>query len=119
MGEHLLQAAHQRVRWRRPRCRPRRWLDHRMDGHERLARPDLGEWTGGRAMSIPDHARTNFNTLLRTASDGNLALMECADAVTGETRYVICTVGRDGGDFVMTPRSEEHTSELQSLMRIS
>src|SRR3546814_10598592 len=132
MGEHLLQAAHQRVRWRRPRCRPRRWLDHRMDGHERLARPDLGEWTGGRAMSIPDHARTNFNTLLRTASDGNLALMECADAVTGETRYVICTVGRDGGDFVMTPfghladgnpyaayvRSEEHTSELQSLMRI-
>src|SRR3546814_2372466 len=74
-----------------------------MDGHERLARPDLGEWTGGRAMSIPDHARTNFNTLLRTASDGNLALMECADAVTGETRYVICTVGRDGGDFVMTP----------------
>src|SRR3546814_14368879 len=74
-----------------------------MDGHERLARPDLGEWTGGRAMSITDHARTNFNTLLRTASHGNLALMECADAVTGETRYVICTVGRDGGDFVMTP----------------
>src|SRR3546814_20215556 len=74
-----------------------------MDGHERLARPDLGEWTGGRAMSIPDHARTNFNTLLRTASYGNLALMECADAVTGETRYVICTVGRHGGDFVMPP----------------
>src|SRR3546814_18847565 len=54
-------------------------------------------------MSIPDHARTNFNTLLRTASAGTLALMECADAVTGQPRYVICTVGRDGGDFVMTP----------------
>lgn len=31
-------------------------------------------------MSIPDHARANFETLLRAASDGNLALMECLDA---------------------------------------
>ena len=54
-------------------------------------------------MSIPDHARTNFQTLLRAASDGNLALMECTDAVTGEPRYVICAVGRDGTDFVFTP----------------
>ena len=39
-------------------------------------------------MSIPDiHIRTNFNTLLRAASDGNLALMECTDTVTGEARY--------------------------------
>ncbi|ESX45262.1 hypothetical protein X758_32135 [Mesorhizobium sp. LSHC416B00] len=35
-------------------------------------------------MSIPDHARSNFQTLLRAASDGNLALMECADAATGQ-----------------------------------
>ena len=45
-------------------------------------------------MAIPDHARTNFNTLLRAAGDGNLALMECLDAVTGERRYVLCAVGR-------------------------
>src|SRR3546814_3637172 len=56
---------------------------------------------------------------------------------TGETRYVICAVDRDDGDYALTPfghlapgnpyeayvppagRSEEHTSELQSLMRIS
>jgi hypothetical protein len=44
-------------------------------------------------MSIPDHARANFQTLLRAAEDNNLALMECADAKTGETRYVICAVG--------------------------
>ncbi|WP_423812025.1 DUF6117 family protein, partial [Pseudomonas aeruginosa] len=25
-------------------------------------------------MAIPEHARTNFNTLLRAAGDGNLAL---------------------------------------------
>jgi hypothetical protein len=54
-------------------------------------------------MSIPDHARTNFQTLLRAATDGNLALMECNDAVTGEPRYVICAVGRDGTDFVFAP----------------
>jgi hypothetical protein len=36
------------------------------------------------AMSIPDHINTNFDTLLRAASDGNLALMECTDAVTGK-----------------------------------
>ncbi|MCP2138642.1 hypothetical protein J2S28_005766 [Rhizobium sp. SLBN-94] len=54
-------------------------------------------------MSIPDHARTNFDTLLRAASDGNLALMECLDAVTHEPRYVLCAVGRSEGEFVFTP----------------
>ena len=50
-------------------------------------------------MSIPDHARANFQTLLRAAADGNLALLECADAETGAVRYVICAVGRDAGEF--------------------
>ena len=30
-------------------------------------------------MAIPDYLRTNFQTLLRAAGDGNLALMECQD----------------------------------------
>lgn len=54
-------------------------------------------------MAIPDHARTNFDTLRRAASDGNLALMECLDASTREPRYVLCAVGRNGGDYVFTP----------------
>lgn len=54
-------------------------------------------------MSIPDHARANFQTLLRAAMSGHLALMECADVATGAPRYVICAVGRDDGDFVFTP----------------
>jgi hypothetical protein len=54
-------------------------------------------------MSIPDHARDNFQTLLRAAADGNLALMECADSATRATRYVICAVGRDDVDYVFTP----------------
>jgi Family of unknown function (DUF6117) len=54
-------------------------------------------------MAIPEHARTNFRTLLRAAEAGHLALMECNDAVTGEVRFVICAVGRDKGDYVFTP----------------
>lgn len=54
-------------------------------------------------MAIPDHARTNFDTLLRAAADGNLALMECLDASTREPRYVLCAVGCNGGDYVFTP----------------
>ena len=54
-------------------------------------------------MSIPTYARNNFQTLLRAASDGNLALMECLDMVTGSPRYVICAVGWDNGDYVFTP----------------
>ena len=67
----------------------------------RLPLPALLFWSS--VMSIPDHARTNFDTLLLAASDGNLALMECTDAVTGEPRYVICAVGREGTDHVFTP----------------
>src|SRR3546814_18877156 len=51
---------------------------------------------GVTAMAMPDAYRRNFATLRRAAENGDLALMECTDA-----------------------RSEEHTSELQSLMRIS
>jgi hypothetical protein len=54
-------------------------------------------------MSIPDHARANFQTLLRAAENGRLALIECADAGTGEPRYVICAVGRERDDYVFTP----------------
>jgi Family of unknown function (DUF6117) len=45
-------------------------------------------------MNIPDHVRANFNTLLRAAAAGDLALVECADAMTGEPRYVIGAIGR-------------------------
>jgi hypothetical protein len=54
-------------------------------------------------MSTPDHARANFQTLLRAAADGNLALMGCRDAATGEIRYVICAVGRVSVKSVFTP----------------
>jgi hypothetical protein len=55
------------------------------------------------AVSIPDYISKNFDTLLRAASNGNLALMEYTDAITGEPRYVICAVGREGTDYLFTP----------------
>lgn len=54
-------------------------------------------------MAIPDAHRANFDTLLRAAVDGNLALLECADTVTAEPRYVLCAVGFDDGAYRMTP----------------
>ena len=54
-------------------------------------------------MSIPEYARANFNTLLRAAACGDLALVECADAMTGEPRYVLCAIALDGADHVAMP----------------
>ncbi|SMF81701.1 hypothetical protein SAMN06265365_1419 [Tistlia consotensis] len=52
---------------------------------------------------IPDHIRANFQTLMRAAENGDLALMECLDAESGAPRYVICAVGRNGGEYLLTP----------------
>lgn len=60
-------------------------------------------------MTIPDAYRRNFETLSRAAEVGNLALMACTDATTGEPRYVICAVSRvENGDHVMTPFGHLH-----------
>ena len=59
-------------------------------------------------MAIPDAYARDFETLLRAAEAGDLALMECTDAVTGVPRYVICAVGRADGDYVMTPFGHLH-----------
>lgn len=55
-------------------------------------------------MSIPKHVRTNFNTLLEAAKEGHLALVECVDAKTNETRHVLCAVHENAeGEFDFTP----------------
>ena len=58
-------------------------------------------------MAIPDHARANLNTLLRAAASGELALLEAADAQTGEPRYVLCAItpafDRSPDEFILTP----------------
>lgn len=54
-------------------------------------------------MALKPGDRANFNTLLEAAKQGDLALMECTDAKTGEYRAVICAVNHDGTDHVMVP----------------
>ena len=54
-------------------------------------------------MPIPEGHRANFGTMLRAAADGNLALLECTDAVTGVPRYVIAAIGGDGDEYAITP----------------
>ena len=50
-----------------------------------------------------EYIRANFQTLMHAAENDDLALMECADAETGAPRYVICAVGRNGGEYLFTP----------------
>ncbi|MBO9723966.1 MAG: hypothetical protein J7530_06290 [Novosphingobium sp.] len=59
-------------------------------------------------MAIPRSFQRNFDTLKRAARDGQLALLECTCAVTGERRYVICAVGREDKGFVFTPFGHLH-----------
>jgi Family of unknown function (DUF6117) len=59
-------------------------------------------------MSIPEYVRTNFNTPLRAADDGNLVLLECTDVATGEPRYVITAMAWDGTHYVMAPFGHLH-----------
>ncbi len=59
--------------------------------------------TGRAGVMIPDHIRANFQTLMRAAENGYMALMECADAESGALRYVICAVGCDGDEYLFTP----------------
>jgi hypothetical protein len=75
-----------------------------LDRHQRLAGPHarITSREAGWAMSIPDHARANFQTLLRAAADGNLGLMECIDAATGNSRYGSVGEGRCAGFSIST-----------------
>ena len=52
---------------------------------------------------LPGHV-ANFETLKRASKNGDLALMECTDAKTGQYTAVICCVQREGnGDYSMVP----------------
>lgn len=54
-------------------------------------------------MAIPKGYRSNFNTMLKAADNGDLALMECEDKATKKKVFVVCMVGRENGEYVFTP----------------
>lgn len=41
---------------------------------------------------IPAHVRANFQTMLKAAKDGRLALVSCSDHATGAPRYVVVAI---------------------------
>ena len=54
-------------------------------------------------MAIQKGDKRNFDTLLKAAKHGELALLECQDSSSGEARSVICAVNRDGEGFEFVP----------------
>jgi hypothetical protein len=54
-------------------------------------------------MAIPEPLRANFNTMLRAAASGHLALLECLDAKTRNPRYVIVAINRSGDECEFVP----------------
>ena len=67
-----------------------------------------GRMTGDAPCPFPTPIFANFGTLLCAAEQGDLALVECLDAMTGEARYVLCAVGREGRDYLLTPFGHLH-----------
>lgn len=59
-------------------------------------------------MSIPTGHKTNLSTLIKAASNGHLALVECTDAVTKKTVIAVCAISTSRGangkpDYQITP----------------
>jgi len=54
-------------------------------------------------VSIPKGVRDNYTTMLAAAASGDLALLECKDAITGVPRYVICAVNTKEDEFLFVP----------------
>lgn len=59
-------------------------------------------------MALQPGDVANFETLKRAFANGDVCLMECTDAATGEYRAVICAVytdegaGENGEDMIAT-----------------
>ena len=43
-------------------------------------------------MAIPEPYRANFETLQRASQQGDLCLVECRDAATGQPVFALCAV---------------------------
>lgn len=55
-------------------------------------------------MAIPEYMSNNYETLLKAADAGHVALMECRRVDDGEVVYALCAADRDGeGNFCFTP----------------
>src|SRR3546814_2598296 len=63
--------------------------------------------------------RSGFSSSVRYRRNCVLHLAICDGRLPSESRISLHLCAENGGSGAAGPRSEEHTSELQSLMRIS
>jgi len=54
-------------------------------------------------MSIKKEYKINFDTLKKACANGDLALLECTDVITGKPVIAICAVGRENDSYVFSP----------------
>jgi hypothetical protein len=57
--------------------------------------------------AINEHVKTNFETMLRAAADGNLACVASRRVSDGADVNLVCAISRDeDGSFVIAPFAE-------------
>lgn len=54
-------------------------------------------------MAIKDGYRKNLQALIRAAQNGDLALVECQEKLTGRTVIAVAAIWRDGEEFIISP----------------
>jgi len=54
-------------------------------------------------MALSKGHKANFETIIKAAKAGDLALLECTEQATGKRRAVICAVVFDGKEHLITP----------------
>ena len=54
-------------------------------------------------MQFTEGMKTNFETLKRAAINGDLALVDCFDVITGESLGCIYAINRENNEYEMVP----------------
>lgn len=53
--------------------------------------------------ALPPHHRQNFRTLSKAFDNGDVCILDCFEKATRRPVAIICTVHKEGDEFVMTP----------------
>ena len=52
-------------------------------------------------MQLTEGMKANFETLKQAAINGDLALVDCFDVITGESVGCICAINRENNEYEM------------------
>jgi hypothetical protein len=54
-------------------------------------------------MAIQKGYQSNLETIIKAAKNGDLALVECTDKVTGNTVIAVCAISYVDGEYIISP----------------